>query len=86
MLFRSVISGIALIKTMHDLYAGAPGGFAWQAPPYEYVYDRLPFDVIAGGTRLREQIEGGASVEAIAASWRADEEAFRRQREKYLLY
>ena len=81
--FRPVISGIALIKAVHDLY---PGDFQWQAPPYEYVFDRLPFDVIAGGARLREQIEGGAFLDEIAASWRDDEVRFREMRRRYLLY
>ncbi|NDD62776.1 MAG: DUF1343 domain-containing protein [Acidobacteria bacterium] len=81
--FRPVITGIALIREMHDLY---PDQFEWQEPPYEYVYDRLPFDVIAGGTRLREQIEQGASLSAIAGSWQSDESRFRQQRLPYLLY
>ena len=68
---------------MHDLY---PDHFAWQAPPYEYVYDRLPFDVIAGGTMLREQIEQGTPLEEIADSWRRDEASFREARRGYLLY
>jgi uncharacterized protein YbbC (DUF1343 family) len=81
--FRPVQSGIGLIKAIHDLY---PESFAWQSPPYEYVYDRLPFDVIAGGTTLREQIEAGMELDDIAASWRADEARFREQRRPYLLY
>lgn len=81
--FRPVESGIGMIKAIHDLY---PESFAWQDPPYEYVYDRLPFDVIAGGTTLREQIEAGMELNDIAASWRADEARFREQRRPYLLY
>lgn len=81
--FRPVITGIALIKAIRDLY---PDGFEWQEPPYEYVYDRLPFDVIAGGSRLREQIERGADLRSIAESWQNDEERFRQQRQPYLLY
>mgnify|MGYP000013442573 CR=1 FL=1 len=81
--FKPVISGIALIKTMHDLYSD---GFKWQMPPYEYVYDRMPFDVIAGTTTLREQIESGASLADIAASWQAGEKDFAERRRPYLLY
>lgn len=81
--FKPVISGIALIKTFHDLY---PDNFEWQQPPYEYVHDRLPFDVIAGTSRLREQIESGHSVDAIARSWHDDEASFDEQRRPYLLY
>ncbi|MFN0087232.1 MAG: exo-beta-N-acetylmuramidase NamZ domain-containing protein [Blastocatellia bacterium] len=84
--FKPVITGVALIKMMRDLYSAAPGGFAWQDPPYEYVFDRLPFDVIAGSALPRRQIEGGASVVEIAASWHAGENAFRARRAKYLLY
>jgi uncharacterized protein YbbC (DUF1343 family) len=81
--FKPVITGIALIKAMHDHY---PAEFEWQTPPYEYVYDRLPFDVIAGTTRLREQIEGGAPLKEISAFWREGEEEFAERRERYLLY
>lgn len=81
--FKPVITGIALIKTFHDLY---PGKFEWQQPPYEYVHDRLPFDVIAGTNRLRDQIESGVKVDEIAKSWREDEESFDEQRRPYLLY
>ncbi len=81
--FKPVLTGIALIKAIHDLY---PQDFAWQVPPYEYVFDRMPFDVIAGTTRLREQVEAGVAIDDIAGGWRSGEEAFRQQREKYLLY
>jgi uncharacterized protein YbbC (DUF1343 family) len=81
--FKPVISGIALIKAFHDLY---PDDFQWQSPPYEYVHDRLPFDVIAGTAKLREQIESGTSVEEIAASWQSGEEEFAGRRSPYLLY
>ncbi len=81
--FKPVVTGIAVIKLVHDLY---PNGFEWQTPPYEYVFDRYPFDVIAGTFKLREQIENGASVEELADSWQADERRFAEQRAKYLLY
>jgi uncharacterized protein YbbC (DUF1343 family) len=81
--FKPVITGIALIKAFHDLY---PKDFQWQVPPYEYVYDRFPFDVIAGTSRLREQLEDGTSVAEIAGSWQAGESEFARRRMPYLLY
>src|SRR5215468_1935374 len=81
--FKPVIAGIAVIKAFHDLY---PGHFQWQSPPYEYVHDRAPIDVIAGTTKLRGQMESGVSVEEIAASWKAGEEEFAERRKPYLLY
>ena len=32
-------------------------GFAWKQPPYEYVYDRMPIDILAGNAWLRPAIE-----------------------------
>ncbi|MBO0721740.1 MAG: DUF1343 domain-containing protein [Blastocatellia bacterium] len=81
--FRPVITGVALIKTIRDLY---PADFQWQDAPYEYVYDRLPFDVINGTTKLRSQIESGASIEEIAKSWSEGENEFGERRVPYLLY
>jgi uncharacterized protein YbbC (DUF1343 family) len=81
--FRPAISGVAVVKAMRDLY---PHGFSWKEPPYEYVFDRLPFDVIAGGTRLRAQIEGGAGLGEIAAEWKEGEADFAERRKPYLLY
>jgi uncharacterized protein YbbC (DUF1343 family) len=82
-IFKPVITGIALIKVVRELY---PNGFEWQPPPYEYVFDRYPFDVIAGTFKLREQLERGIALTEIAASWQPDEQRFLEQRAKYLLY
>jgi uncharacterized protein YbbC (DUF1343 family) len=81
--YPSVLAGIAVLRA---IYAQSPDEFAWKQPPYEYVHDKLPFDVIAGTARLREQIVAGAPLDEIAAGWRADEDAFRRLREPFLLY
>ncbi len=81
--FAPVITGIAIIKAIHDLY---PQDFQWKQPPYEYEYERHPFDVIAGSKKLREQIEGGMAIDEIAASWRGNEQIFAEQRRPYLLY
>lgn len=81
--FRPVITGVAVIKTIRDLW---PDEFEWQEQPYEYVYDRAPFDVIAGTFKLREQIESGVSLSEIADSWKQDETEFLERRAKYLLY
>ena len=64
----------------------APERFEWKQPPYEYVHNLLPFDVIAGTAKLREQIVAQTPLDEIASGWRADEDAFRKLREKYLLY
>ncbi len=77
--FKPVITGIALIKTLYELYREE---FKWKNPPYEYVYDRNPFDVIAGATTTRELIENNLSVEKVELSWSDDVELFRETRKK----
>lgn len=82
-IFEPVITGIAMVKTIFDRY---PNDFAWKEPPYEYVYDRNPFDVIAGTAKLRESFEQGLTIDEIKESWRRDEKEFSDLREKYLIY
>ena len=81
--FEPVITGLALVKIAYDLYTGE---FRWKEPPYEYVYDRNPFDVIAGTSSIREAIEAGRSLEAMQAGWKDGLDSFRKLREAYLLY
>lgn len=82
-LFEPVITGLAMVKTVFDLY---PAEFEWKNSPYEYVFDRNPFDVIAGTEKTRNQIEQGSSVEDIKLSWQKDVEVFEKLREHYFLY
>lgn len=81
--FKPVITGIAAIKAYHDLY---PQDFRWKEPPYEYEFDRNPFDVIAGTLQLREQIESGVTTTEIVASWEAGTENFAAQSSPFKLY
>jgi uncharacterized protein YbbC (DUF1343 family) len=81
--FKPVLTGVALI---HMFRAFDVAQFAWRQPPYEYEKEKLPIDILAGSPALREQIESGTSPQAIAESWRDDEEEFRRARAPYLLY
>ena len=81
--FRPVAVGVALIAQFRR---ASPATFAWRRPPYEYELEKEPFDILAGSVVLRMQIEQGVSVADIAANWRADEEAFARLRQPFLLY
>ena len=81
--FQPVLVGVALIAMFHQV---DPARFAWRQPPYEYEHDKMPIDILAGSATLRGQIESGTSARDIAASWKKDEESFRKLREPYLLY
>jgi len=81
--FQPALSGIAVVKTAFDMYGDE---FKWKTPPYEYEYDKNPFDVIAGTSKVREAIEQGDSLESIKESWQAPLAEFSRLRGDFLLY
>ncbi len=81
--FEPVIVGVAVVKAAYDLYTEQ---FRWKEPPYEYVYDKNPFDVIAGTGQLRAAIEGHDTLENIAASWELKRAEFMEVRRRFLLY
>ena len=59
----------------------------WRDFAYEYVYDRPAIDVINGGRRLREWVDDPTATAAdLDALAQADEEAWRTEREPFLLY
>ncbi|HQU84404.1 MAG TPA: DUF1343 domain-containing protein [Pyrinomonadaceae bacterium] len=81
--FEPVLAGIAIVKTIFELYKDE---FKWKDTPYEYVFDRNPFDVISGSFKTREQIESGLSLDEIKLSWEKDVKVFEELRKNYLLY
>jgi uncharacterized protein YbbC (DUF1343 family) len=81
--FPPVLAGVLLTEAFR---AAAPDQFAWRQPPYEYEHEKLPFDILAGSSELREQIEAGVPAETIARSWEPGIVAFERVRSQFLLY
>jgi uncharacterized protein YbbC (DUF1343 family) len=81
--FKPVLTGIAILRSIYKLY---PESFKWKEPPYEYVYDKNPFDVIAGTGSLRAQIEKGTPLNEIEQSWQPELEKFKSVRSNYLIY
>lgn len=81
--YKSVITAVAILSTIYHLY---PNKFEWKQPPYEYVHDKLPIDVIFGSDKVRKQIEKGASITQIEESWQQGVDEFIKLRENYLIY
>jgi uncharacterized protein YbbC (DUF1343 family) len=81
--FKPVLTGIAVVKTCFNLYGD---DFRWKEPPYEYVFDKNPFDVISGTDSLRKAFERGDTLEEIERSWQPGYESFHKERAKVLLY
>lgn len=81
--FRPCLAGVAILRAAIDL-----GGeqFAWRAPPFEYVEDKLPIDILSGSARLREQLDAGLHPAAIAGRWQPQLDTFADQRQAWLIY
>lgn len=74
---------IAILLTIRDLYSG---GFKWKEPPYEYVYDELPVDVICGTDWIRKSVDARDELDVIMEKMAGEVKEFNPIREKYLLY
>ena len=73
--------GVEMLVQLHALYPD----FAWREDSWD---PERPFwiDKLTGSTRLREQIDDGASTREVMASWRRELAAFDRTRRQYLIY
>ncbi len=76
----------AAVELLDEFRRQNPPAFAWRQPPYEYEHDKWPIDILYGSDRLRTTVDNGGDVSKLIASWREEEEGFRKTREKYLLY
>ena len=72
---------LAIVKYSRELH---PDSFRWNAPPYEYEENKLPFDIIAGTDRLRKMMN--KELKDICKSWQKELTEFKIMRKKHLLY
>ncbi len=82
-IFRPVIVGVAMVKTVYDMY---PEQFKWRQNAYEYVFDQNPMDVVCGTDKIRKAIEAGTSLKEIEDSWAEGLKKFAKDREPFMLY
>jgi len=73
--------GVEMLVALHALYPD----FAWREDSYD---PERPFwiDKLTGSTRLREQIDDGASAREVVAAWKRELAAFDKNRREYLIY
>lgn len=76
----------AAVELIAEFRRQDPARFAWREPPYEYEHDKEPIDILYGSDQLRVTIDSDREVAALFADWESEEEAFRKLRQKYLLY
>jgi uncharacterized protein YbbC (DUF1343 family) len=81
--FKPYLATLALLSALLRLY---PETFRWSSPPYEYVVDKLPVDVILGDSKIREELQHGRSVMDMERDWSTSLDEFLRLRSKFFLY
>lgn len=81
--FKAFKTAVAILLTIKEIY---PQINIWREPPYEYEFEKLPFDILSGSDRLKKDIEEGKSLKDMEYWWNDELESFRKIREKYLVY
>jgi uncharacterized protein YbbC (DUF1343 family) len=81
--FRPVKTALCLLSVLRGSFGKK---FAWKEPPYEFVTDRLPIDILFGNSWVREGIDRGEDPNAIEAKWRDGLNKMAEARKPYLLY
>ena len=81
--FKPVRTSVELLAEFHR---EDPARFAWRQPPYEYERARSRSTSSTARIGCAGTVDGAGDVSSLISSWSADEERFRKQRERYLLY
>jgi uncharacterized protein YbbC (DUF1343 family) len=81
--YRAVETGVALVVAFRT---GDTSRFQWRQPPYEYEHEKLPIDILAGSSVLRQQVDAGVPAREIARSWEKGVAEFDKIRRRFLLY
>jgi uncharacterized protein YbbC (DUF1343 family) len=68
--FVAIACIYAISKFSHD-------EFQFKQPPYEYEVIKMPFDILAGSSDLRQVLERKASIQGLPAMWESDMAAFK---------
>lgn len=71
---------------LQDILAVHRDRFEWKKPPYEYVTDKPPIDVLTGDPAVRAALESGADLDALSRSWDKEIAAFVEESLPFRLY
>ncbi|MFN7951778.1 MAG: DUF1343 domain-containing protein [bacterium] len=78
--FRTSLALVAAIRRAW------PADLDWRRDTYEFVSDRLAFDLLTGGDRERRAIDSGMPISEVESAWRDEHAAFLEIRRRFLLY
>ncbi len=77
---------LTTLKLLQAIMINQGDCFEWKPPPYEYEFEKQPFDLITGSREIRQYLEKGENLVQVAAAWRKDLERFNKIRQQYYLY
>lgn len=80
---RSVLATFVMLR---HLWREWPAAALHQDPPYEYVWDQRPLDLLTGDPALTSWIEEGQPRSVLTERLESDAEAWRAERTPFLLY
>jgi uncharacterized protein YbbC (DUF1343 family) len=81
--YRPYATTLALLQEIIALHRDR---FEWKQPPYEYVTDKPPIDVLTGDPAVREALESGSDLRAAERGWRREIAGFERESRAFRLY
>jgi uncharacterized protein YbbC (DUF1343 family) len=81
--FRPYLTTLSILQ---DVLAEHRLDFIWKQPPYEYVTDKLPVDVLTGDPAVRKVLESGSSLSRLERSWKKEIAAFLREVRPFRFY
>jgi uncharacterized protein YbbC (DUF1343 family) len=81
--FKPYYTTLAMIQEVMQAW---PDAFFWRPPPYEYEFEKLPFDIITGDETIRKGLEDGRDLGEMEAGWQEELEGFLAIRKQYLIY
>ncbi len=81
--FEPILTAAVMLSTARHLFGDT---MSWLDPPYEYVHDRLPIDILAGSPDFRDGVAAGRSAEGWRTAWQAGLAQFATSRARCLAY
>ena len=81
--YRPYRTTLMLLKAIASRYGEE---FQWASPPYEYVTDQRPIDLIIGDYWIDKWLQSNLDITAIEMTWQDELNSFQELRLKYLLY
>jgi uncharacterized protein YbbC (DUF1343 family) len=80
---KSVRTAVEIIAMAIKMYKDS---FSFNLPPYEYETEKLPFDILAGNSCLREMLLSGKDPVQIEKSWKIELSNYSKRTKKIQLY